>query len=115
MFAMTYSNQKFAAKILPIFINGVPAKELKSGISILISREKSNSENFSLELVNENLHTWLCLEKEKTCTSNEFLCKDSKMCIPLTSLCNYKADCSDKSDEGQFCGKFFDSLKQNFL
>ena len=54
---MTYSNQKFAAKILPIFINGVPAKELKSGISILISREKSNSENFSLELVNENLHT----------------------------------------------------------
>ncbi len=38
---------------------------------------------------------------DKTCTNfaNAFRCKKSKECVDMSSLCNFRYDCKDGSDE----------------
>lgn len=42
-----------------------------------------------------------------TCPDNNFQCKDSKKCIPLTWFCDHHLDCGpyDHSDEPDSCDK----------
>jgi len=38
------------------------------------------------------------------CTEEEFVCRDSGHCIQMIQKCDFRPDCSDKSDESA-CGK----------
>lgn len=38
-------------------------------------------------------------------SNKSFLCKSGVECVPLDKVCNSKADCADKSDEGGLCGE----------
>lgn len=38
-----------------------------------------------------------------TCSSSEFSCPNSKLCVPLDRYCDGRDDCGDKSDEPKDC------------
>ncbi|KAF8767497.1 Sortilin-related receptor-like protein [Argiope bruennichi] len=40
-----------------------------------------------------------CTSPEKNCRHNEFLCKNSKQCLPMSWRCDGDSDCRDGSDE----------------
>ncbi|KAM4687798.1 MAM and LDL-receptor class A domain-containing protein 1 [Discoglossus pictus] len=60
------------------------------------------------ELYNGVLPTWSPLPLQTSaiatlpihnCTSEEFVCRSTGQCIPITKICDFKPDCSDNSDE----------------
>ena len=60
---------------------------------------------------------------DKTCTNfaNAFRCKQSRECVDMNSLCNFRYDCKDGSDEDScpsvcsFGGSFLNFLKLKIM
>ncbi|KAM4705173.1 MAM and LDL-receptor class A domain-containing protein 1 [Rhinophrynus dorsalis] len=40
------------------------------------------------------------------CTDEEYVCRSTGQCIPLTKICDFKPDCSDNSDEANCASEF---------
>ncbi|XP_066928144.1 low-density lipoprotein receptor 1-like [Clytia hemisphaerica] len=45
--------------------------------------------------------------KKVQCEKDQFQCLQTKECIPINKVCDFKADCTDKSDEARFCKEEF--------
>lgn len=44
---------------------------------------------------------------ERNCSSGEFQCRNSGLCIPSTFICDAQSDCGDSSDETPLlCSKY---------
>ncbi|XP_041421793.1 MAM and LDL-receptor class A domain-containing protein 1 isoform X2 [Xenopus laevis] len=40
------------------------------------------------------------------CTANEYVCRSTGQCIPIIKICDFKADCSDNSDEAKCASEY---------
>lgn len=55
----------------------------------------------------DNIHLFQCYHKnDDSCSTLQYKCKGTKVCINSTSVCDINRDCQYGDDETQSCGKF---------
>ena len=56
-------------------------------------------------------HLWIfpfiVAEPTQHCKDDEFRCGDSDQCVPYSTVCDARYDCTNKMDEPMSCGEFF--------
>ena len=61
----------------------------------------------STKEVHEYFLLLIVAEPTQHCKDDEFRCGDSDQCVPYSTVCDARYDCTNKMDEPMSCGEFF--------